>query len=69
MREDANPGLSFSLEVAVDRDPAGFDLAVGHPSATESLESEIPEADIGSPLGIPAPVAAVRLPELGSFGH
>jgi hypothetical protein len=69
VRKNPDPGLTFTLEEAVDGNTAGFDLAVGHPSASECLQSEVTEADIGATLGVTTPVAAVRLPELGSFGH
>jgi hypothetical protein len=67
--ENTDPDFAFTLETAIDRDPAGFDLAVGHPSAIEGLKSEVTEGDGGSGLGISRAASAVALAELGSFGH
>jgi hypothetical protein len=67
--ENADPDFAFPFERAVDRDPAGFDLAVGHPSAVEGLQAEVTEGDGGSALGITSSASAVALAELGSFGH
>jgi hypothetical protein len=67
--EDTDEDFSFSLERTVDRNPAGFDLAGGQPSALEGLEAEVTEGDGGTALGIPGAGSAVALAELGSFGH
>ncbi len=67
--EDADPDLTLTLKGAVDRDTAGFDLAVGHPSAVESLKAEVTEGNSGSALGISRSASAVALAELGSFWH
>jgi hypothetical protein len=69
VRENPNPDFSFPFQRAVDCDPTSFDLAVGHPSAVESLQTEVTEGDSGSALGIPGSASAVALAELGSFGH
>jgi hypothetical protein len=67
--ENPDPDFSFPFQEAVDRDTAGFDLAVGHPAAVESLKAEVTEGDSGSALGIARAASAVALAELGSFGH
>ena len=69
MRENPDPDLALPLQGAVDGDTAGFDLAVGHPAAVESLKAEVTEGDGGSALGIAGAASAVALAELGSFGH
>jgi hypothetical protein len=67
--EDADVDFAFPFEVAGDGDPAGFDLAGRHPSATDALEAEISESNGVSDLGIPGAASAVAFAELGSFGH
>jgi len=59
VRENPDPGLTFTLEEAVDGNTASLDLAVRHPSAAEGLESEVTEAHIGATLGITTPIATV----------
>jgi len=53
VREDPDENFALPFEGAVDRDPAGFDLARGQPSAFEGLETEVTEGDSGSALGVP----------------
>jgi hypothetical protein len=67
--ENPDPDFTFPLEGTVDGDPASFDLAVGHPSAVEGLQTEVTEGDGGSALGITSSASAVAFAELGSFGH
>jgi hypothetical protein len=69
VREDADPDFAFSFQRTVDRDTAGFDLAVAHPSAVEGLKSVVTERDGGSALGIAGAASAVAFAELRSFGH
>jgi hypothetical protein len=69
VRENANPDFSFTLEVAVDGNTAGFDLAIGDPITAETLESVFTETYFRSTLGVPGAAPAVRLTELHSFGH
>jgi hypothetical protein len=67
--ENPDPDLAFTLHAAVDGDTAGFDLAIGHPAAVESLETVVTEGDGGSALGVAGAASAVALTEFGSFGH
>jgi hypothetical protein len=53
VREDPDEDLALPLEGAVDRNPAGFDLARGHPGAFKGLEAEVTEGDGSAALGIP----------------
>ena len=69
MREDPDVDFAFPLEVAVDGDTAGFDLAVRHPGASDGLEAEVSEGNGGSALGVSGAASAVALAELGTFGH
>jgi hypothetical protein len=67
--EDADPDFAFPLEGTVDGDPARLDLAVGHPAAVKSLETEVTKGDGGSALGVAGAASAMAFAELGSFGH
>jgi hypothetical protein len=59
VRENSDPGLTFTLEEAIDGNTASFDLAVRHPSAAEGLKSEVTETHIGATLGITTPITTV----------
>jgi hypothetical protein len=51
--EDPDENFPFPFERAVDRNPAGFDLARGQPGAFKGLETEVTEGDGSAALGIP----------------
>jgi hypothetical protein len=57
--ENTNPHLSFSLQVTVNRDPAGLNLAAGHPASIKSLQSKISEAYVDPTTGVAAAVSSL----------
>jgi hypothetical protein len=69
VRKDPDPDFSFTLEVTVDRNTAGFNLTVRDPVAPEALQTVFAEAYFRSTLGITGTASAMSLAELHSFGH
>jgi hypothetical protein len=69
VRENPDPGLTFTFEKTVNGDTTSLDLAVGHPCATDGLETEVTEAYVRSALCVATPASTMGFPELGSFGH
>jgi len=69
VRKHTDPNFPLTFKLTVDGNTAGFNLTVGHPSATETLKSEVTEAYGVSALGVSTTVSALSLAELHSFGH
>ena len=69
LRENADEHLTFTFQVTVNRNTAGFNLVVGDPTAVEHLKAEVTKGNIGTAGGIAGTAAAVHLAVLHSFGH
>src|SRR5204862_1771113 len=66
VREDVDPDLAATLDLAGHRDTGGLDLPVGHPAGVERLQAEVTVLDGDLAPGGAAPAAAVVLTECGS---
>src|SRR5207253_7689047 len=64
VREDVDPDLAATLDLARHRDPSGLDLAIRDPAVVERLQPEVAELHRRLALGGAAPAAALDLAEL-----
>src|SRR5699024_12038810 len=64
IREDVDPHLAAALDVPIDRDTGGFDLAVGHVAVLQRLDAVLAEVNLGAALGEALPLRRVALPPL-----
>src|SRR4051812_35957053 len=67
VREDVDPDLPASLDLAGHRDSSSLDLAVGDPAAIERLEPVLAELHAGAALGVAAHAATVLLAPLDAL--
>ena len=51
VREDVDPDLAATLDVAGHGDTGGLDLAGGDPPGLEGLDAVVAEGDLGAALG------------------
>src|SRR5690606_9527950 len=68
VREDVDPHLAATLDVAGHRDTRGLELPVGEVSVLQRLDPEVTEGDLGAALGDARAARVVLLAELGPPG-
>src|SRR3954453_9179759 len=61
VREDVDPHLAAALDLARHGDSGSLELAVGDPTALESLQPELAELHAGAALGVARAPSAVLL--------
>src|ERR1700728_3622098 len=69
VREDVDPHLAATLDVPVDGDTSGLDLAVGDVSVLQRLDAVVAEAHRRATAGNPALARVVLLAVLDSAGN
>src|ERR1700722_9063003 len=67
--EDPNPHLATTLHVTGHRDTGGLDLAGGHPTRLERLDTEVTEVEVHAALGETATASAHHLAVLDFARH
>src|SRR4051794_23844676 len=68
VREDVDPHLAATLDLARHRDTGGLDLPVGQPAGLQRLQPVVAEGDGLLAAGEPGAPAAMHLAELASLG-
>src|SRR5262249_42461567 len=68
VREDVDPHLAATLDLAGHRDTSGLDLAIGQPAGLGGLQAVIAEVDRLLATGEPVPATAMHLAELAALG-
>src|ERR1700750_1759341 len=69
VREDVDPDLAATFDLAGHRDTGGLDLPVGDPTALDCLEPVLAEGDGAAALGVAAHAAAELFAVLDPFRH
>jgi len=69
VRENTDPDLTFTFEVTIDRNTAGFNLAIGDPIAPQALQTKFTKNDLGSTLRITGPATSLGLTVHNTFRH
>src|ERR1700754_2958778 len=69
VREDVDPDLAATFDLAGHRDTSGLDLAVGDPAALDRLDAVLAEGDAAAALGVAAHAATELFAVLDTFRH